>query len=70
MTKINANNETPVFTFKSTEQEVLRLDDQGFHYAGQIIEDAGEAHRLFLNWLKQNPTIDQATPVELTQPGK
>ena len=36
--------------------EVLRIDAQGFHYRGQLIEDAGEAHRLLLEFLyKQQP---------------
>ena len=31
--------------------EALRLDSEGFHYKGQTIEDAGEAYRLFREWL-------------------
>ena len=34
--------------------EVIRLDSKGFHYKGQFIEDAGEAHRLMVEFLKQN----------------
>ena len=33
--------------------EVLRLDKKGFHYKGQTIDDAGEAHRLFTRWMKK-----------------
>ena len=72
----DANNETPVFSFKANHEDLkstfnfgsmLQLDKQGFHYRGQIIEDAGEAHRLFMHWL--NSTIKgQATPVGLTEP--
>ena len=35
-------------------KEVIRLDSKGFHYKGQFIEDAGEAHRLMVEFLKQN----------------
>jgi hypothetical protein len=35
-------------------EEVLRLDKEGFHYRGQFIADAGEAHRLMVEFLKQN----------------
>lgn len=31
---------------------VLVLDKDGFIYKGQRIEDAGEAHRLFVEWIK------------------
>jgi hypothetical protein len=34
-------------------EEVLRLDNEGFHYRGQFIEDAGEAHRLMVEFLRQ-----------------
>jgi hypothetical protein len=37
--------------------EVIRLDSKGFHYRGQFIEDAGEAHRLMVEFLKQNINI-------------
>jgi hypothetical protein len=35
-------------------QEVIRLDKEGFHYRGQFIADAGEAHRLMVEFLRQN----------------
>ena len=38
--------------------EVIRLDSKGFHYKGQFIEDAGEAHRLLVQFLKQNININ------------
>ena len=44
-------------------EEVLRLDKDGFHYRGQFIADAGKAHRLMVEFLKQNtkpePTDDE-----------
>lgn len=33
-------------------KEVIRLDNEGFHYNGQFIADAGEAHRLMVAFLK------------------
>jgi hypothetical protein len=46
--------------FREADQtEMLRLDSEGFHYKGQVIEDAGEAYRLFREWLaKQNETTN------------
>jgi hypothetical protein len=42
-------------TFKSgTPEEIIRLDSKGFYYRGQLIEDAGEAHRLFLEFMRQS----------------
>jgi len=41
------------FAAPATE-EVMRIDKEGFHYRGQFIADAGEAHRLMLKFLKQN----------------
>ena len=35
-------------------EEVIRLDKDGFHYRGQFIEDAGEAYRLMVEFLRQN----------------
>jgi hypothetical protein len=34
-------------------EEVIRLNKDGFHYRGQLIEDAGEAHRLMVGFLRQ-----------------
>ena len=34
-------------------EEVLVLRPDGFHYRGRVIEDAGEAHRLFLEFFKR-----------------
>lgn len=32
--------------------EVLRLDKEGMHYKGEVIKDAGEAHKVFLSVMK------------------
>ena len=42
------------FRFFKDQTEVLRLDNKGFHYKGQTVDDAGEAYRLFMTWLKNN----------------
>lgn len=53
---------TPLLTLSSTRQitfhagastEIMRLDEQGMTYKGQRIEDAGEAHRAFLEVMAQ-----------------
>ena len=42
-------------TFKTSQtEEVIRLDKEGFHYKGEFIADAGEAHQLMLKFLKQH----------------
>jgi hypothetical protein len=43
-------------------EEVMRIDKEGFHYRGQFIADAGEAHRLMLEFLKQNTQAALAQP--------
>lgn len=45
-------------------EEVLRLDKEGFHYKGEFIADAGEAHRLMVAFLKQKTA--QPEPVAPT----
>ncbi len=39
--------------FTESSEEVLRLDKEGFHYRGQFIADAGEAHRLMVAYLQR-----------------
>ena len=34
--------------------EVIRIDAKGFHYRGQFIDDAGEAHRLLVEFLREH----------------
>ena len=41
------------------DDPVIRIDKHGFHYRGQFIEDAGEAHRLLVEFLRtQMPETD------------
>ena len=39
---------------RGSTEEIIRVDQEGFHYNGQFIADAGEAHRLMVAFLKQN----------------
>jgi len=41
-------------TLNERGKEVIRVDEEGFHYNSQFIADAGEAHRLMVAFLKQN----------------
>jgi hypothetical protein len=45
-------------------EEVIRLDKEGFHYRGQFIADAGEAHRLMVEFLKQQAQSQPASPTD------
>lgn len=48
-----------IFRSGPVPDEVIRIDAQGFHYQGQFIEDAGEAHRLLVEFLrKHQPDTD------------
>ena len=40
--------------FFNEDHEVIRIDAKGFHYRGQFIEDAGEAHRLLVEFLRKH----------------
>ena len=48
-------------SLKNKSKEVIRIDAQGFHYQGQFIEDAGEAHRLLVEFLRQHQPTALAT---------
>ena len=43
-------------------EEILRLDKEGFHYKGEFIADAGEAHRLMVEFLNQNTPQPEPEP--------
>lgn len=47
------------FHMSPTTDAVIRIDAKGFHYQGQFIDDAGEAHRLLVEFLrKHQPDAD------------
>ena len=57
-------------TLNERGKEVIRIDQEGFHYKGEFIADAGEAHRLMVAFLKQNtaqPEKEVPTDEELLQ---
>ena len=41
-----------IFRAGPVSDEVIRIDAEGFHYRGQFIADAGEAHRLLVEFLR------------------
>ena len=43
-----------IISFNSYTEEVIRITSEGFHYRGQFIADAGEAHRLLVDFLRQH----------------
>jgi hypothetical protein len=45
-------------------EEILRLDKEGFHYKGEFIADAGEAHRLMVEFLKQSTQPEPVAPTD------
>ena len=44
-------------TFNTASEEIIRIDGEGFHYRGEFIADAGEAHRLMVTFLKDTLPI-------------
>jgi hypothetical protein len=46
-------------TLRERSKEVIRVDQEGFHYNGQFIADAGEAHRLMVGFLRQQTKPEQ-----------
>lgn len=53
------------FNALSPPEEVIRLDKEGFHYKGQFVADAGEAHRLMVAFFKQNNKVEPEPPTEI-----
>jgi len=45
-------------------EEVIRFDKEGFHYRGQFIADAGEAHRLMVEFLRQQTQSEPQGPTD------
>jgi hypothetical protein len=54
-----------VFGKCDPDSEVIRIDADGFHYRGRFIEDAGEAHRLLVEFLRREMPQHQwqSTPI-------
>lgn len=48
-----ANPKSPnSITFRLGEEDIIVIDEKGFHYKGELIEDAGEVYNLFKQFLK------------------
>ena len=45
-------------------EQVIRLDKEGFYYRGQFIGDAGEAHRLMMEFLRQQIQSEPQGPTD------
>jgi hypothetical protein len=45
-------------------KEIIRLDREGFHYRDQFIADAGEAHRLMVEFLRQQTQPEPQGPTD------
>ncbi len=45
-------------------EEIIRLDKEGFHYRGQFIADAGEAHHLMVKFLRQQTQPEPQGPTD------
>jgi len=62
-------------TFAINNEAVLTLDEKGMTYKGVLIEDAGEAHRVFLevlygmrNWSDSNGGDDEGSAKDNNDP--
>jgi len=63
-----SNQPINCITFRApATEEVMRLDQEGFHYRGQFIADAGEAHRLMVEFLKQQTQPEPAPASSLAE---
>ena len=57
-----------IISFNNYTEEVIRITSEGFHYRGQFIADAGEAHRLLVEFLRQQQPKPPATAESPTLP--
>ena len=53
---VKADEGEIIFKTGNPPQPMMTLTKDGFIYKGQKIDDAGEAHRLFIDWLKTAST--------------
>jgi hypothetical protein len=44
-------------TFKANYTEVLRITKDGFIYKGELIEDAGEAYKVWMEVMEQMKAV-------------
>lgn len=50
---------TDLISFNEGTSEIIRIDQQGFHYRGQFIKDAGEAYQLLVQFLRKHQPDQQ-----------
>jgi hypothetical protein len=43
------------------DEVMLRLTKDGFHYQGRVVNDEGEAYRLFIKWLRETQNFQWPT---------
>jgi hypothetical protein len=62
---MNHKEQESRITFNLTDQEgpreVIRLSKDGFYYNNEFIDDAGEAHRLFVEFFYESKKISLET---------
>ena len=58
-----------IISFNNSTEEVIRITSEGFHYRGQFVADAGEAHRLLVDFLRQHQPKPPAIAELPTLPG-
>jgi hypothetical protein len=51
-------------TFCVENAPILTLEEDGFHYKGQVIEDAGEAWKLFTDYMNKINNLDKLNNLE------
>lgn len=58
---------TQQINFNINGEPIITIDEQGFHYRTRFIEDAGEAHKLFISVMKLLKHQNKATNDESSQ---
>ena len=56
---VGKNIEPSHIVFKANYKEVLRIDEEGFHFKGEVIKDGGKAYNVWMevmNLMKESKT--------------
>ena len=51
---VNNGFDSNCFTFKNQENQLLKIDKEGFHYGGETVKDCGKCYTLLVNFLEKN----------------
>jgi len=54
-------NSNPEIKFYAGQELMLRLTKDGFYYQGRVINDEGEAYRLFVKWMQDTQKFQWPT---------